>query len=147
MYKPRNSRKRSTTWLPFLRNHMDVSWAIDFFTVTTLNFTTLYVFLVLDHGRREVLHFAVTRHPYMAWVIQQLRESMPFGLQPKYLFRDNDGIYGNGVRAFLDRCGIEEVRTAYRSHWQTPFVERCIGTFRRELLDHVIILSQGHLDL
>ena len=146
MYKPRKLRKRSTTWLPFLHNHVDVSWAIDFFTVTTLNFATLYVFLVLDHGRREVLHFAVTRHPYMDWVIQQLRESMPFGQQPKYLFRDNDGIYGNGVRAYLDSCGIEEVRTAYRSPWQNPFVERCIGTLRRELLDHVIVLSQSHLE-
>ena len=125
---------------------MDVSWAIDFFTVTTFNFTTLYVFLVLDHGRREALHWAVTRHPYMNWVIQQLRESMPFGLQPKYLFRDNDGIYGNGVRAFLDSCGIEEVRTAYRCPWQNPFVERFIGTLRRELLDHVIVLSQSHLE-
>jgi len=125
---------------------VDVSWGIDFFTVTTLKFATLYVFLVLDHGRREVLHFAVTRHPYMDWVIQQLRESMPFGLQPKYLFRDNDGIYGNGVRAFLDSCGIEEVRTAYRSPWQNPFVERFIGTLRRELLNHVIVLSQSHLE-
>jgi putative transposase len=146
MYKPRKPRNRSTTWLPFLRNHVDVSWAIDFFTVTTINFTTLYVVLVLDHGRREVIHFAVTRHPYMDWVIQQLRESMPFGLQPKYLFRDNDGIYGNGVRAFLDRCGIEEVRTAYRSPWQNPFVERFVGTLRREMLDHVIVLSQSHLE-
>jgi hypothetical protein len=88
MFKPRICRKRSTTWLPFLRNHLDVSWAIDFFTVTTINFTTLYVFLVLDHGRRKVVHVAITRHPFMNWVIQQLREAMPFGLQPKYLFRD-----------------------------------------------------------
>jgi len=146
MYRPRKPRNRSTTWLPFLRNHVDVSWAIDFFTVTTLHFATLYVFLVFDHGRRKVIHFAVTRHPYMDWVIQQLRESMPFGLQPKYLFRDNDGLYGNGVRVFLDSCGIAEVRTAYRSPWQNPFVERFIGTLRREVLDHVIVLSQGHLE-
>jgi putative transposase len=145
MYKPRKPRKRSTTWLPFLRNHLDVSWAIDFFTVTTINFATLYVFLVFDHGRRKVMHFAITRYPSMKWVVQQLREAMPFGLQPKYLFRDNDGIYGNGVRAFLDSCGIEEVRTAYRSPWQNPFVERFIGTLRREMLNHVIVLGQGHL--
>ena len=146
MYKPRKPRKRSTTWLPFLRNHLDVSWAIDFFTVTTINFATYYVFLVFDHGRRRVVHFAITRNPLMKWVIQQLREAMPFGLQPKYLFRDNDGIYGNGVRAFLDSCGIEEVRTAYRSPWQNPFVERFIGTLRREMLNHVIVLGQGHLE-
>jgi transposase InsO family protein len=146
MYKPRKPRKRSTTWLPFLRNHLDISWAIDFFTVTTINFATYYVFLVFDHGRRRVIHFAVTRNPFMNWVIQQLREAMPFDLQPKYLFRDNDGIYGNGVRAFLDSCGIEEVRTAYKSPWQNPFVERFIGTLRREMLDHVIVLGQGHLE-
>ncbi len=146
MYKTQKPRERSTTWLPFLRNHLDVSWAIDFFTVTTINFAAYYVFLVFDHGRRRVIHFAVTRNPFMNWVIQQLRETMPFGLQPKYLFRDNDGIYGNGVRAFLDSCGIEEVRTAYRSPWQNPFVERFIGTLRREMLDHVIVLSQSHLE-
>jgi len=146
MYRPRKPRKRSTTWLPFLRNHVHVSWAIDFFTVTTLRFATLYVFLIFDHGRRKVIHFGVTRHPCLDWVIRQLRESMPFGLQPKYLFRDNDGLYGTGVRAFLGSCGITEVRTAYRSPWQNPFVERFIGTLRRELLDHVLVLSQGHLE-
>jgi len=71
---------------------------------------------------------------------------MPFGVQPKYIFRDNDAIYGNDVRAFLDSCGIEEVRTAYRSPWQNPFVERFIGTLRRELIDHVIVLSQRYLE-
>ena len=146
MFKPRRPRKKSTTWLPFLRNHLDVSWAMDFFTVATVNFTILYVFLVLDHGRRKLIHFAITRNPSMDWVIQQLREAMPFGLQPKYLFRDNDGIYGNRVRAFLESCDIEEVRTAYRSPWQNPFIERYIGTLRRELLDHVIIMSPRHLE-
>ena len=85
----------------------------------------LYVFLVFDHGRRKVIHFAITETPSMDWVIQQLREAMPFGLQPKYLFRDNDGIYGNGVKAFLKRCGIEEVRTAYRSPWQKDYASYC----------------------
>jgi len=145
MAKPRNPRERSTTWLPFLRNRLDVSWAMDFFTVTTFKFAFLYVFVVLDHGRRKVVHFATTYHPTMEWVIQQLREATPFGLQPRYVFRDNDGIYGHGVKAFLDNCGIEEVRTAFRSPWQNPFVERFGGTLRRELLDHVIVLSEGHL--
>ncbi len=146
MVKPKGPDKKSTTWLPFLRNHLDVSWAIDFFTVTTIRFATLYVFLVLHHGRRKVVHFAITRNPSMRWVIQQLREAMPYGQQPRFLFRDNDGIYGGGVREFLDSCGIEEVRTAYRCPWQNPFVERFGGTLRRELLDHVIVLGQGHLE-
>jgi transposase InsO family protein len=146
MVKPGNPRDRSTTWLPFLRNHVDVSWAMDFFTVVTVNFAFLYVFVVLDHGRRKAIHIAATYHPSMEWTIQQLREATPFGSQPRYMFRDNDGIYGHGVRTFLDSCGIEEVRTAYRSPWQNPFVERFVGTLRRELLDHVIVLSESHLN-
>ena len=158
MVKPRQPRSPSTTWLPFLRNHRDCSWAIDFFTVTTLRFQVLYVFLVFDHARREVLHFAVTPNPSMEWVIQQLREAMPWGEQPRFIHRDNDGIYGDGVPEFLVRCpvgttalsgrrgGIEQVPTALHSPWQTPFVERLIGTLRRELLDHVIPLSQSHLE-
>jgi len=146
MVKPRKPRSPSTTWLSFLRNHLKVSWAIDFFTVNTLGFQVLYVFLVFDHARREVLHYAITPNPSMEWVIQQLREATPFGEQPRYLFRDNDGIYGHGVRAFLISCGILEVRTAYQSPWQNPYVERFIGTLRRELLDHVIVLNQAHLE-
>ncbi len=135
-----------STWLPFLRNHLDVSWAMDFFTVVTAGFSCLYGFVVFEHGRRKVIHFATTYHPSMTWVIQQLREATPFGRQPRYLFRDNDGIYGHGVGAFLDDCGIEEVRTAYRSPWQNPYIERFVGTLRRELLNHVIVLNERHLN-
>ena len=137
---------KPTGWLPFMHNHLDTSWAIDFLTVITLNFSFLYVFVVFEHGHRKVVHFATTSHPSMAWVIQQLREAMPFEQQPKYLFRDNDAIYGHGVPAFLDSCGIEEVRSAYRSPWQNPYVERFFGTLRRELLDHVIVLNEKHLN-
>ena len=132
MVKANKPPDRSTTWLPFLRNHLDVSWAMDFFTVPTVNFATLYVFVVFDHGRRKVIHWSTTRHPCMDWVIQQLREATPWGVQPRYLFRDNDGMYGKGVRDFLKRTGIEEVRIAYRSPWQNPFIERFIGTLRRD---------------
>jgi len=146
MVRPRRPRKPSTTWLPFLRNHLDVSWAINFCTVSTLSFRTLFILIVFEHGHRKVLHWAVTPAPSMAWVVQQLREAMPYGVQPRYLFRDNDGLYGHGVRAFLDSCGIEEVRTAFGSPWQNPFIERYVGTLRRELLDHVIALNERHLD-
>ena len=146
MARPKRPRDPSPTWLPFLRNHLDVPWAIDLFTVVTLNFRTLHVFVVLEHGRRRVVHAAISYHPSMGWVIQHLRNAMPFGLQPRYLFRDNAGIYGEGVKAFLDRCDIDQVRTAYRSPWQNPYVERFIGTLRRELLDHVIVLGRRHLN-
>jgi putative transposase len=145
MIKPRKPQNKSMTWPQFLRNHLDVTWAMDFFTVTTLNFSILYVFLIFDHGRRRVMHLAVTPALSMRWVIQQLRESMPYGQQPRYLLRDNDKIYGFGVPSFLEHCGIEEVRTAYLSPWQNPYIERFIGTLRRELLNHVIILNQRHL--
>jgi len=79
----------------------------------------------------------------MSWVIQQLREAMPYGLQPKYMFRDNDRIFGHAVPAFLKACGVEEIRTAYRSPWQNPFVERFFGTLRRELLNHIIPILGG----
>ena len=82
------SRQRSSTWLSFLRNHLQVSWGIDFFTVTTVGFGRRYVLVVLEHGRGRVVHWAISAGPMMAWVIQQLREATPFGLQPGYLFRD-----------------------------------------------------------
>jgi len=145
MVKPRRPQDGATSWLAFIHNHVDVSWAMDFFTVATADFRFLYVFVVMHHERRRVIHLATTYNPSMDWVIQQLREATPFGRQPKYMFRDNDGIYGHGVRAFLSSCGIEEVRTAYRSLWQNPYVERFIGTLRRELLDHVIVLGENHL--
>ena len=145
MVKPTGGTDKSQTWLTFLRNHLQISWAMDFFTVPTFRFQVLYVFVVLNHSRRQVVHFGVTAHPTMTWVIRQLREAMPFGQQPTYLFRDNDGIYGEEVSRFLLGTGIEEVKTAYRSPWQNPFVESYGGTLRRELLDHVIILNEEHL--
>lgn len=69
---------------------------------------------------------------------------MPFGEQPRYLFRDNDGIHGHGVALFLKSCGIREVRTAPQSPWQSPYIERFIGTLRRELLNHAIVPSEAH---
>ncbi len=126
-------------------NHVGKSWAIDFFSVPTINFCVLHVLVIIKHSTREVVHFAVTSNPTMEWTVQQLREATPFGEQPKYLFRDNDKIFGAGVPHFLKSSGIKEVRIAYRCPWQNPFVERFIGTLRRELLDHVIVLSERHL--
>ena len=108
MLKTRGGTDKSQTWLTFLRNHLEVSWAMDFFTVPTVRFQILYIFVILHHSRRQVVHFAVTAHPTMAWVIQQLREAMPFGQQPSYLFRDNDGIYGDEVSRFLVGLGLQK---------------------------------------
>jgi putative transposase len=132
MVKLTGRTDKSQTWLTFLRNHMQISWAMDFFTVPTIRFQVLYVFVVLSHSRRQIVHFGVTAHPTMAWVIQQLREAMPFGIQPFYLVPENEANYGNEVSQFLKRTGIEVVRTAFRSPWQNPFVERHVGILRRE---------------
>ena len=141
--------QRSSTWLSFLRNDLQVSWAMDFFAVTIVGFGRLYVFTVLEHGRRWVVHWAITDRPTMSRVIQQLRETTPFGLRPQYQFRDNDRIYGKGAAGFLKSCENEEVRTAYGRPWQNPFVERLGGSLRRELLDHMtlLFLEEGLLTL
>ena len=92
-----------------------------------------------------MFHFNVTTHPTAEWVHQQIRAAFPFDEAPRYLIRDNDGVYGDGFRQQLEQMGIEEVRIAPRSPWQNPYVERVIGTIRRECLDHVIVLNERHL--
>lgn len=144
-YVKRPRKPPSQTWTTFLANHSDCLAAIDFFTVPTVTFRNLYVFLILRHDRRRVAHFAVTEHPHAAWVAQQLKEAFPFEEAPRYLLRDNDGIYGGEVTRCLANMGIEEVKTAPHSPWQNPFVERLVGTLRRECLDHVIVLNERHL--
>jgi transposase InsO family protein len=107
--------------------------------VPTIRFQVLYVFLVLAHDRRPIVHFNVTRHPTAEWTVQQLREAFPFEQIPRYLLRDRDAIsgaeFGEGVKAI----GIQEVLSAPRSPWQQAYVERVIGTIRRECLDHLIV--------
>jgi putative transposase len=101
--------------------------------------------IVLLHQRRRVVHFAVTEHPSAVWVSRQIRHAFPFDSAPRYLIRDRDSIYGSAVRQTLAALGIEEVLTAPRSPWQSPFVERLIGSLRRECLDQVIVLNELHL--
>jgi putative transposase len=144
-YMERRSKPPSPTWRSFLSNHVECLASIDFFVVPTATFQLLCGFLVLRHDRRQVVHFDVTAHPTADWVRQQIREAFPFDEAPRYLIRDNDGVFGDGLRQHLESLGIEEVRIAPRSPWQNPFVERLIGSIRRECLDHVIVLSERHL--
>jgi len=105
----------------------------------------LYVFLVLRHDRRYVAHFNITSHPTAHWAAQQIVEAFPFEEVPRFLLRDRDGIYGKYFRDRVKHMGIAEVLIAPRSPWQNPYVERVIGSIRRECLDHVIILNEDHL--
>ena len=121
--------------------------AVDFFVVPTATFKILFVFVVLAHERRRIVHFNVTEHPTAQWTAQQIVivEAFPFDTAPQYLLRDSDGIYGDRVQRRLASLGIDEIVTAPASPWQNAYVERVIGSFRRELLDHVIVLNQRHL--
>src|SRR3981189_246183 len=135
-YLIRRRNPPSQTWRTFLENHVKTTVSIDFFTVPTIRFQVLYVFLVLAHDRRRILHFNVTAHPTAEWTGQQLREAFPFEEVPRYLLRDRDGIFGGEFRKDVEAMGIEEVLSAPRSLWQRAYVERVVGTFRRECLDH-----------
>ena len=111
----------------------------------TISFQVLYVFLILAHDRRRILHFNVTAHPTAEWTGQQLREAFPFDQLPRYLLRDRDRIFGNDFREQVRDLGIHEVLSTPRSPWQRAYVERVIGSIRRECLDHVIVFQENSL--
>jgi transposase InsO family protein len=120
--------------------------AIDFFVVPTVKFRVLFVFIVLAHDRRRILRFNVTEHPTAQWTAQQLVEAFPFDTAPRYLLRDGDGIYkSKKVWRRIESLNIHEVVTAPASPWQNAYVERVIGSIRREILNHVIVLNEAHL--
>jgi putative transposase len=119
--------------------------ALDFFTVPTATFLVLFVLVILAHERRRIVHFNVTEHPTAAWTAQQVVEAFPWETAPRYLLRDRDRIYSTAFRQRVQHMGIDEVVIAPHSPWQNPYVERLIGSIRRELLDHVIVLNAQHL--
>jgi putative transposase len=141
----RDGKPPSPTWKTFLKNHLPETAAVDFFVVPTASFQLLCVFVVLSLDRRHIVHFNVTANPSAAWTAQQIVEAFPFDTAPRYLMRDRDSIYGDEFRQRIQRLGIEEIVSAPRSPWQNPYVERVIGSIRRECLDHVIVLNEMHL--
>jgi transposase InsO family protein len=119
--------------------------AIDLCLVPTLTFECLFAFLVVIHCRRQLLWFAVTKHPTAEWLAQQIAEAFPWETAPRYLIRDNDGAYGQAFTNRVRKMGIRDRPIEPRSPWQNPYVERLIGTLRRECLDHVLIFGEQHL--
>jgi len=144
-YMVRQPKPPSQNWRTFLENHVGQIAAIDFFAVPTITFRVTYVFLVLQYDRRRVVHFNVTTSPTAQWAAQQIVEAFPFEEAPRFLLRDRDGIYGQDFRDRVKHMGIDEVLIAFRSPWQSPYVERLVGSIRRECLDHVIVLNEEHL--
>jgi transposase InsO family protein len=135
----------SQSWRTFLRNHADAIAAIDLCVVPTINFECLFAFLVVGHGRRQLLWFAVTRHPTAEWLGQQIVEAFPWDTAPRYLIRDNDRAYGQAFTTRVRAMGIRDRPISPRSPWQNAYAERLIGTLRRECLDHVLIFGERHL--
>jgi putative transposase len=135
-YMRRTSPHPSPTWRAFLVTHAREIVAVDFFLVPTLTFRLLFAFVVLRHDRRELLHVNVTAHPTAGWTARQLIEALPDESAPRYLLRDRDAIYSEEFVRRVRGMGIREVLTTPRAPWQNPFVERVIGSIRRECLDH-----------
>jgi len=135
----------SRSWLAFLENHREMIVAFDFFTVPTVTFKLLYCFFVIEHGRRKILHLNVTRHPTADWVVQQLREAFPEASPYRYVILDHDSKFDADVIAFLKATGLKAKRTSVQAPWQNGIAERWVGSVRREILDHVIVLNEQHL--
>ena len=144
-YMVRHPKPPSQTWRAFLANHVSQLVSVDFFTVHTISFEILFVFVILSHDRRRIVHFNVTAHPTAEWTAQQIVEAFPFDSAPKYLLRDRDRIYGYEFRKQVELMNIAEVLSAPRSPWQRAYVERVIGSIRRECLDHVIVFNEPSL--
>ena len=144
-YMVRRRGTPSPSWRSFMRNHTEGIAAIDMFVVASASFRLLYVMIILAHDRRNIVRTAVTEHPTAAWLSRQITEAFPWDTAPRYLLRDRDGSYGSYFRSRVEAMGITEVITAPRSPWQNAYVERVIGSIRRECLDHIVIFNERHL--
>ena len=144
-YMVRGRRPPSQTWKTFLRNHAEAIAAIDMCVVPTLTFDRLFAFLVLGHGRRQLLWFEVTRHPTAEWLARQITEAFPWASAPAYLVRDNDRAYGHVFTSRVRAMGIRDRPISPGSPWQNGVAERLIGTLRRECLDQMVIFGEAHL--
>lgn len=143
-YRVRDRQPPSQTWRTFLANHLGQVVAADFFVVPTATCRLLFGLVLLVHERRRVVHVAVTDHPTAAWTAQQLREAFPWDEAPRYLLRDRDHAFTAWANT-ATAMEIHEILTAPRAPWQNAYVERLIGSVRRECLDHVIVCNQSGL--
>ncbi len=144
-YMVRDPRPPSQTWRAFLNNHLTQIAAVDFFVVPTATYRILFVFVVLAHERRRIVHFNVTAHPTAEWTAQQIMEAFPWDTAPRFLLRDRDKRYGKAFRERIKAIPIKEVLIAPRSPWQNPYAERLIGSIRRECLNHFIVFNEAGL--
>jgi transposase InsO family protein len=144
-YRVRRRKPPSPTWKTFLTHHVPDLGALDFFTVSTVTCRVLFVLIIVAHERRRVVHCNVTEHPTAPWTAPQVVEAFPWDEAPRSLLRDRDRIYGTTFRQRVKHMGINEVVISPQSPWQNLYVERLIGSIRRECLEHVIVRNAEHL--
>src|ERR1700756_5454587 len=144
-YMAKRRRPPSQGWKTFLDNHADGIASMDLFVVPTISFRLLYGLLILQHDRRQILWRGVTAHPTAEWISRQLTEAYGWNVEPRYIVRDRDAVYGDIFIRRLRAMGIRDRPTAARSPWQNGYCERAIGSVRRECLDHVVVFGERHL--
>ena len=138
-------RPPSPTWRTFLQLHAPEIWGADFFTVPTVTFRTLYVFFIIAHDRRRIVHWNVTAHPTAPWVWQQIIQATPWNTHPRVLIRDRDTSYGGDFIPKAERLGIQTILTPVQAPKANAIAERVIGTIRRVCLDHLIVVNERRL--
>ena len=141
-YMGRRPQPPSQTWRTFLTNHIGQIVAADLFVVPIVTSRLVFVLVLLAHDRRRIRHVAVTAHPTAAWTAQQLHEAFPLDEAPRYLIHDRDHAFTH-LGPTAKAMGIEEVLTAPHAPWQNAFVERFVGSARRECLDHMIVFNEA----
>jgi len=144
-YMARRRRPPSQGWKTFLCNHADGILSTNLFVVPTISFRLLYGFLILRHGRRDLVWLDVTATPSAEWIARQLTEAYGWQEAPRYIVRDRDRVYGEAFIRRLRAMGIRDRPIAPHSPWQNGYAERLIGSIRRECLDHVVVLGERHL--
>jgi len=144
-YMVKRRGRPSQGWRTFLRNHRDGIVSVDLLTAPTIGFEWLYAFVILRHLRREIVRIAVTKHPTAEWLARQITEAFPWETAPAILVRDNDRVFGDIFQRRVRTMGTRDHPISPRSPWQNGCVERVIGSIRREYLDHVIVIGEGHL--
>jgi transposase InsO family protein len=143
--RPTGHPRGDQRWATVLRNHAEAIVASDFFVAVTATFRLLYVFVVIHHRSRRLLHFNVTAHPTRAWTLQQLREALGFEQAHRYLLNDRDSMFAASLDESIKRLGLTVLKSPPHSPKANAICERVIGTIRRECLDWLIPLSEPHL--
>jgi transposase InsO family protein len=144
-YMVRRLGPPSQGWKSFLRSHVPHIGATDMFVVPTVGFRLLYGLVILRLNRRRLVWINVTPNPTAGWIARRITEVFLWDQAPRILVRDRDASYGHPVTGRLAAMGIRDRPTAPRSPWQNGHVERLIGSIRRECLEHVLVLGEGHL--